>query len=110
MFSQVSVCPRGRSLSVESPSRGVSVQGGICPGGGSVQVRRGLCLGWVSFLGSLSRGVSVGGGSVQGQGVLSGGSLFGSRSLSGVLCPGGVSVQGGLCPGVGLCQGDSPVR
>ena len=53
MFSQVSVCPQGRSLS----GRGVFVHGGLCPGV--------LCPGfsvWAGSLcpwGSLSRAVSV---------------------------------------------------
>ena len=77
-------CPGGRSL-----SRGISVQGGLCPG-------RGFCPG-----GSLFRKVSVQGVSVQVVSVLGG------------LCPGGslsrgVPVQGGgLCPGRGLSLGIS---
>ena len=70
MFSQVSVCPQGGSRSL---SRGVSVQGGLRPGGlckgvsvqgGSLSREGCLCLGrWVSVQGggfcpgrSLSRG------------------------------------------------------
>ena len=67
MFSQVSVCPQGVS---------VSVQGGLSPGGVSVH--------W-----SLSRGISVQVVSVQGvsvQGVF----------VQGDLCPGGLS-RGSLC-------------
>ena len=40
MFSQVSVCPRGRGVSVQGdlcPGEGVSVQGGLCPAWVSVQ-------------------------------------------------------------------------
>ena len=74
----VSVCeglwPEGVSV------KGVSVQGGVCPG------VRGRCPGR-----SLSRGISFKQVSVQGVSVQ------------------GVSVQGGLCPG-GLCPGGSLSR
>ena len=63
MSSQLSVCPQGGPRSL---SRGVSVQGGLCPGG--------LCPG-----GSLSRGISVQGG------------LF-----PGGLCPAGWSLSRGV--------------
>ena len=66
---------------------GVSVQGGLCPGGqgslsGGVFVQRGL-----SRLGKSLPGVAGGG-----------------------LCPRGLSVQGGLCPGRSLSGRPTPVR
>ena len=86
MFSQVSVCPQGGSLSGGPLSRGclclgVSVQGGFF-------VWRSVSRGGV---GSVSRGrgsVSWGGGSMsRGEGLCPGGLCLGG------LCPGGVSVQ-----------------
>ena len=76
------------SLSVGSLSRGVSVRGGLCPGG------------------SLSRGVSVWGISVQGS--LCPGGLCPEGSLSGE-----ISVQGGLSGGSlprGVSVRETPLR
>ena len=104
IFSEVSVCPQEGPLSL---SRGVSIQGGLCPGEGSLFRR-------FSVKGSLSREVSVWGESLSGgRGSLSGGiSVHGGlcpdgscpRGLWGVSVQGRFSVEGGLCPG-GLCPG-----
>ena len=78
MFSQVSVYSQGGSwsLSNEDLCPGVSLSGGLGPGG------------------SLSRGGSLSTGSLS-RGSLSGGSL--SRGISpGFLCPGGSLSRGGL--------------
>ena len=84
MFLQVSVCPPGGGGSV--PVQGVSVQWslsrgslsrGLCPAGSLsslVSVQGGLCSWGVSVQGSLSRGVSV-------QGSLSGGLCPGGVSV-----------------------------
>ena len=69
--------------------RAVSVQGCLCTGvGWGVSVWGGVCPGGLSSEGSLSGGFSVQ------EGLCPGGSLSG-----GDLCPGWVSVQGGLCHG-----------
>ena len=118
-------------------SKGVSVQGGLCPGisvqGGSlsrgdlcpggISVQRGslsrgdLCPGGISVQGSLSRGslsrvgVSVGGSLSRGVSVggsLSRGSLSREVSVWGSLSR-GLYPGGSLCPG-GLCQGGISVQ
>ena len=125
IFSEVSICPQEGPLSL---SRGVSIQGGLCPGEGSLFRR-------FSVKGSLSRKVSVwgdlcpgGGGLYVGESLSMGvsvqmvpvqgvseGSLSKVGSLSRGVSVQGVSVQGslrGLCPQRvlcwgGLCQGVS---
>ena len=118
MFSQVFICSQGWGVSVSvrgSPSRKVSIQVGLCPGGlcpgESLSRGRGLCPGAVSVQG---RGLCPGGGfSVQGGGVSFQGE--GSLSRGGGLCPGegglsrGVSVQGVSVQGGGsLSRGQRP--
>ena len=84
-----------------SVHRGISVQGGLCPG---VSVQRGgLCPG-----GSLSGGLCPGGS-------LSRGSLSGAVSVWRGLCPGGSLSRGVLCLGISvqrgsLCPGGSLSR
>ena len=80
-----------------SLSQGVSILRGLCPRG------------------SLSRGFSVQGVSVQGGVSVQVGSLSRWVSVQGVSMPKGVSVQGGLCPGGfhpwgGLCPRGSLSR
>ena len=111
MFSLVSVCPRGSlglcpgggswSLSRGVGVWGVSVQGWSLSKG---PLSRGLCLGW-----SLSGGVSVQGNCFCRRGVSAWGSLCRKRGL----CPGGSLSEGSLSRGVSvqigrsLCLGDS---
>ena len=67
--------------------QGVSIQGGLYPGGGSLSRGKGLCPGGGSLSrGSLSKGVSVQVVSVRG-------SLSREVSVQGGLCPEVVSVQ-----------------
>ena len=73
---QGGLCPLG-SLSMGVSVQGVSVHGGLCPGGLFLEV------------------------SVQG-GHCPGGSVW-EVSVQGGLCPRGLSRKGGLCPGGGLC-------
>ena len=78
MFSQVSVCPQGWSLSRGwSLLRGVSIQRGLCPWGSlpmGVSAHGGFCRG-----GSLSSGFCLGGS--LSSGFCLGGSLYGERGL-----------------------------
>ena len=86
------VCLSTGSVSVSVPggssSRGVSIQGGLCPGGslsrGSVSGKEGLCPGGLCQRGLCPRGLFPEGLCLRGGG----------------LCP------GGLCPGESLSLGD----
>ena len=97
MFSQVFVCLTGGSSSLfrGSPSRGVSVQEGLCLGGSGR-----LCPGGLYPGGFLSGGLCPG--------VLCPETLRPRVSVQGVSIP-GVSVQGSLSRR-GLCPGDLPDR